>query len=527
MDNEDFELELWNHQNEMIVLGSLYARPEEAGFTYMDAIKNSDFHDPAMRFYHSLFNDYILTYSVDITEAKMNMFCSMNTTRMQGYKKFGFFKTIKGIMNLATHSDEELKQQVGVLKKWSVLRGINKNGYDVSKLLSHPKFSSMTADDCANIIRGNLDKVCSRIITGIDDPIDLSSGASDLIDSYLETPEKGHQLAWNFMNQMCAGIMPGDSLGVLAASNSGKGRSLIYLATHLALVEKVKVAFIANEMGAESMRNAEISVILNSPVIQNLHGNELCIEEKRFKTGIYKDSYGNIIYRNIDDNGNYVETVDQFKARLEKISPEYRGVKNAMKWFEENGQNTILFKNCSADYSDTAIQRLVRQFVLSKGVDVWFYDTLKHASNSDMSKWSDFVQTTTRLCELNQTLKSSAILSAQMNNSVFDVRPEDVNASSIASGSYIYHLFDQMVVLLHMKKEMYGDYILKVKNKNGTYTDVELNANEHLTTCSLIKNRRGGKAVYLLNTNLDKNLWIEKDGILVPKERKKKDNLLW
>lgn len=526
MEDLDFELELWNHQNEMIVLGSLFAKPEDMGFTYIDVIKNSDFHDSAMRFYHELFNDYILTYSTDMTETKMNMFCSMNMTRMQGYKKFGMYKTIKELMKFSVNSAEEMKQQVGTLKKWSVLRGIQKNGYDVSRLLSHPKFNSMTADDCANIIRGNLDKVCSRIITGIDDPIDLSDNAVSIIDSYLETPERGHQLAWDFLNKVCAGIMPGDSLGVLAASNSGKGRSLIYLATHLALVEKVKVAFLANEMSSDSMRNAEISVILNSPAIQNLHGNELAVQEKRFKTGAYRDNNGNIIYRRIDSEGNYTETVEQFRSRLEQSSKEYRGVKSAMKWFEENGKDTLLFKNCSADYSDAAIQRLVRQLVLSKGVDVWFYDTLKHASGSDMSKWSDFVQTATRLCELNQTLKSSAILSAQMNNSVFQTRPEDVNSSSIASGSYIYHLFDQMVVLLHLKKEMYGDYTLRVKNKDGSFTDTDLDPDAHLTSCSLIKNRRGGKAVYLLNTDLDRNLWIEQNGILVPKQKTKKE-VMW
>lgn len=528
MDNIDFELELWNHQNEMIVLGSLFSKPEEVGFTYIDAIKNSDFHDPAMMFYHELFNDYILTYSTDVTETKVNMFCSMNTTRMQGYKKYGMFKTIREIMKLATNSNEELKRQVDTLKKWSVLRGLNKNGYDVSRLLSHPKFQSMTADECANHIRGNLDRVCSKIITGIDDPIDLSDNVSSIIDSYLETPERGHQLEWDFLNQACAGIMPGDSLGVLALSNSGKGRSLIYLATHLALVEGVKVAFIANEMGAESMRNAEIAVILNSPAIQNLHGNELSIQEKRFKTGAYRDNNGNIIYRNMDSEGNYTETTEQFRARLEKDSREYRGVKDAMKWFEENGKDSLLFKNCSADYSDAALQRLIRQMVLSKGVDVWFYDTLKHGSGSDMSKWSDFVQTTTRLCELNQTLKSSAIMSAQVNNNAFQMKPEDVNSSAIASGSYIYHLFDQMLVLLHLKKEMYGDYVLRVKQPDGRFVDYELDENEHLTSCSLIKNRRGSKNIYLLKSDLDRNLWQEKNGILVPKPQKpKQKELIW
>ena len=524
MENTDFELELWNHQNEMVVLGTLFSKPEEAGFTYIDAIKNSDFHDPAMRFYHSLFNDYILTYSAEITEAKINMFCSMNTTRMQGYKKFGMFKTIKELMRFAVGSNEEMKQQVGILKKWSVLRGINKNGYDVSRLLSHPKFNSLSADDCANLIRGNLDKVCSRIITGIDDPLDFADDVSTIVDNYLETPERGHQLVWDFLNKACAGIMPGDSMGVLAGSNFGKGRSLIWLAIHLAALNNIRVAFIANEMSFESMRNAGLAVIFNSPLIQKLHGNQLSIEEKRFKTGAYKDSYGNIIYRNTDSSGNFTETVEQFKRRLEQESAEYRGVKDAAKWFEEK-KSLLMFKNVSADYSEAALQRLVRQMVLSRSTDVWFYDTLKHSSGSDMSKWSDFVQTTTKLCELNQTLKSSAIMSAQMNNSVFQTRPEDINASSIASASYIFHLFDQMLALVHLKQDMYGDYVLRTKDQNGNIRDVELDKNEHLTVISMLKNRRGSKAMYVVESDLNRNVWIEKNGILVPKEKKKKEPL--
>ena len=117
-------------------------------------------------------------------------------------------------------------------------------------------------------------------------------------------------------------------------------------------------------------------------------------------------------------------------------------------------------------------------------------------------------------------------MSAQMNNNAFQMRPEDVNASAISNASYIYHLFDQMLVLLHLKQDMYGDYVLRQKMKDGTHKDFELNKDEHLTACSLIKNRRGGKAVYLLNTDLDRNLWQEKNGILIPKEKKKKD-VIW
>lgn len=528
MDNtENFELELWNHQNEMIVLGSLYKNPEDA-FLYIDTIKNTDFHDKAMAFFHALLNDYLIKYSSEITEAKMNMFASENTTRLQGYKKFGFYKTIKSIMNFAVSSSEELKQQIEILKKWSVLRGINASGYDVSRILKHPKFNSLTADDCANLIRGNLDKICSNIITGLDEPIDLSLHASSLMDSFLETPERGYQLEWDFLNRVCAGIMPGDSLGILAGSNFGKGRVLIYLCTHLALCEGLKIGFIANEMSAESMRLAEITTVLNSPSIQKLHGNKLNITEKRFKTGAYKDDNGNIIYRNTDKDGNYIESVDQFRERIKSISSEYRGVKNAMQWFEEAGQSSILFKNCAANYTDESLIRTVRSMVLSRSCDIWAYDTLKHSSGTDMSKWSDFVTTTTKLIECNQTLKSAAILTAQMNNSVFQAKPEDVNQSSIASGSYIYHLFDQMLVILHLRKELYDDYTFRKFNSDGTYKDYDLDKEKNFTSIPLIKNRRGGKNIYLLETNLDRNLWQEvKSGILIPKEKNKKNDLMW
>ena len=74
---------------------------------------------------------------------------------------------------------------------------------------------------------------------------------------------------------------------------------------------------------------------------------------------------------------------------------------------------------------------------------------------------------------------------------------------------------------------MYDDYYLKQRLDDGSYRKIDLNPDEHLTACSLIKNRRGSKNVYLLNTDLDRNLWQEKNGILIPKEKKNKKELMW
>lgn len=522
---DNFELELWNTQVEMIVLGSLLARPEEVGFSYIDVIKSSDFHDPMTAYFHAFFNDYILTYSNEITEAKCNMFASMDKVRFQGYKKFGFFKSIREMMNLATTSDSELKSQVDTLKKWSVLRQLDKNGYDVTRILKHPKFNSLTADECANLIRGNIDKICNKIITGLDDPLDLSENASSLMDTFLETPEHGMSCAWDFVNSMCSGIMKHDSYCIAMNSNQGKGRSMIFLATHLAVCEGANVAFFGNEMDFSSMQLACLDVINNSPYIQKLHGNEIHIPEKRFKTGAYLDSDGKIIYRKTDSEGNFIETIEQFKERIQRTSQEYRNVKNAMKWFEER-KSKIWFKNCSANYSDESLQRLVRQAVYQHNVDVWFYDTLKHGTGSDMSKWTDLVQTATRLCEMNATLPTASIMSAQLNNIAFQTKPEDMTSSTLASASYIYHLFDVMIVMQHLKPEMYKDYVLQVKDNNGGIAYKNLDPNRHLTAANLLKNRRGGKAMYLIDSELNENTWIQQNGILLPRSAVE-DNLPW
>ena len=522
---DNLELELWNTQTEMIVLGSLYARPEEAGFTYIDVIKNIDFHDPLTSFYHTFFNDYILQYSNEITEDKCNMFSTMDNERLKKYKTHGF-GYIKELLKYATTSDEEMKLQVDTLKKWSLLRQMNKNGYDASRLLNHPRFNSLSADDCANFIRGNFDKICNKIITGLDNSMDLSVGVTDLMDSFLETPERGLDSAWDFINRQCSGIMKHDSYCIAMNSNQGKGRSMIYLAMHLALVEDANVAFFGNEMEDKSMQLAGLSVINNSPAIQKLHGNEIHIPEKRFKTGAYLDANGKVLYRRTNSDGVFTETVEQFKDRLEKTSKEYRDVKNAMKWFEEYGKSKIRFKNCSSNYSDESLQRLVRQEVYQNGVDVWFYDTLKHGTGSDISKWGDLVQTATRLCEMNANLPTSSIMSAQLNNTAFQTKPEDMTSSTLASASYIYHLFDVMIVMQHLKPETYNDYVLQTRDSNGNIKHTKLDPNKHLTVANLMKNRRGSKAMYLLDSNLDENTWIQQKGILLPKSTIQGD-LLW
>ena len=251
------------------------------------------------------------------------------------------------------------------------------------------------------------------------------------------------------------------------------------------------------------------------------------ITEKRFKSGAYLGADGNIIYRHKDSQGNFTETVDQFKDRLMVESNEYKQVKDVIKWFEEQGTHKIWFKNCAANYSDESIQRLVRQAILQRSCDVWFYDTLKHGTGSDMSKWSDLVQTTTRLCEMNQTLPTAAIFSCQLNNSALTMKPEEMTSSQLGYASYIYQLFNVMITIQHMRQNWYQDYSLMIKDPTtGQVTYKNLDENAQLSAANLLKNRRGSKNIYLLQRDLDRNIWQQVNGILVPKEIAEK-NLAW
>ena len=141
------ELELSCPQIELSILGSFFKYPQTF-FSYVDVIKNNDFGDGNTRFWNVFLNDYLLSYSNEISPALLNTFASMNPTRLQGYRKFGGFNTVKAMMDLAL-DDESLIGAVNTLKKYSLVRSLAKDNYPVENIVGHSKFSTMSAEDVA------------------------------------------------------------------------------------------------------------------------------------------------------------------------------------------------------------------------------------------------------------------------------------------------------------------------------------------------------------------------------------------
>lgn len=509
-------------QIEMQIIGTFAKRPETF-FSYNDAIKNNDFSDGATRYWHAFLNDYFLTYSMEVSPALFNVFASMNTQRLSGYKKFGGFKVIQEMMEFSL-DDDSLMNAVNTLKKFTLVRELSSNNYPVENIVGNAKFNIMTAEDVANIIRGKVDKICNDAITNLDAPTDMAKNTVSFVDDFFTTPSMGARTPWQFMNDICMGINQGDTTASLAISNSGKGRNLIALLLYLAFSEGAKVYLCSNEMSTEKQRRAVLCTAVNSPWFQKIAGiGSISIPEKRLVLASYTSGKSNeLMYRSMDKDGNYTETIDEFRQRVAEESYEYQQVKATAKYLEENMTDRFLFKECGANYDDVTISRLFKQAVLCSGAEILAYDTLKpNVRASGKSGWEDFYRTTTVLQECIQSLRTAAgIFTIQASRDAVHKRIEELSQDSIASASLIFQLFDCCYGWLHMNPQDYGDYAISYYDKNyGEVIEHELDKNKRYCGVKILKNRRNGKSgMYAWEVDLNTNQWVQCPGELVCKK---------
>ena len=520
-------------QCELSVLGTSFKTPL-LFFSYTDIIQNKDFSDGNTRFWHVFVTDYLLTYSNEVSPALLNTFASMSTNRLQGYKKFGGYNTVKAMMDIAL-DEQSLMNAVQTLKKYSLLRNLVKEGFNVENIIGSNKFSSMDAEDVAALIQGKLDTICNDSIVNINKPNDMAKNASSFVDSFFTTPVMGLATPFNFINSHCLGLCSGDTLCWGSLSNAGKGRSLLYLACYLSMVSGAKVTILENEMDLQRMNSAFITTACNALYAQKLTGCKLQIPEKRLVLASYLDnSTGLPMYRYYNKDGEYTETTEQYRARIEKHSDEYQMVKTVTEYLEKNVRDKMLFKNVVSNYSDNALLRHLNQSVLAEGSDVVIYDTIKNASSTNgagkIGDWAALLNTATLMQEATAKLKTAtSIMSFQLDRSAYRKRIEELTEDNIASSSGMLTIADQLIMFLHIKKGDYKDYKLAKKidvwGKNEVVgTDLDINKN--YTAFRIMKNRRGSKGpIFVTETDLNLNTWQElSEELIVEKPRAVKWN---
>lgn len=503
MADEDMEFEATNVQAELLFVGSFYKSPD-LYLSYGKSIKSKyDLSDDAMRFFYDLFEDYYLTFSQDVSESKVNNFATQNTERFKQYKSYGGWRTIKSLMETADAQD--FKNVYNMVKKYSLVREYERNGFPVEKILAHKKFQYMTPSDVYRLMRSKADKI-NTVINVIDEPVILTSGVSQVVDSYLLTPQFGIQTHWKGYNDYFRGLLPGNVLFQGFLSNEGKSRNLINLIAYVTLVKKQKFMLLSNEMTEMAMKNCLITTVLNCKEFKELHGVQLLKPEKEITMGLYRDDdTKEFIYRKKGEDGNYIESEEDFLNRVKKTS-EYKDVSKVAQWMEAQMDGKFYFNDITSDYSDEAIELEIRRAKLVYNCSCFAVDTLKAWGAED---WVKVKMTATKIVELGKELNMFGICTFQLTDATVFDSVFDLSSNNIGAAKGIKHPVDLLTLGKRISVEEYHQcQYIPYEDCWGDPVTYDLNPKKKYFGLKIDKNRLSEKdKILLFEYDLNLNIW--------------------
>lgn len=425
--------------------------------------------------------------------------------RLSLYKKYGGWKIIEKWIGLAVV--DNMPGYYEVLKKFSLLREYQRNGFDVSKIMSHPKFEMLSAMDIYRLIRSKTDRIHTVILTNEEAEI-LNSNIKTTLLHCMETPDLGLQIPFPIMNDITRGMKKKSVMAVGMLSNAGKSRLMTKLIAYTTLVLKEKVFVLLNEMSVEEIRYALITTVINNPEFQKLHGLNIRKKEKEFTLGLYKDNKGEFIYQERDEWGDITESIEDYVKRVAANSDEYIKIMKIADWIEQETQGLIFVKDVSMAYDDKTLEFEIRKAHLTLGIDYFFYDTFKNdiATTGD---WAAMKVTATKLTEVAKQLDMFGYLSIQLTDDANFVKPDELTSSNIANCKSIKHVLHTLFLFKEIPKSEFHKYGYVTTTDWGENTVHSLDEKKRYYCCVCDKNRFGAKKKTLFEIDLDYNIWIE------------------
>ena len=502
-ENNEVKFDKTNVQSELLFCGCMYKEPD-LYLSYGESTKSKyDFSDPATRFFYDLFEDYYLTFSKEISQSKVNNFATQNTERLKSYKSYGGWKAIKDMMDLADPND--FKNVFNTVKKYSLIREYDNQGFPAEKMLSLKDFQHMTANDVYRMMRSKADRIHTNINV-IEEPTVLTNDIVNVIDSYLLAPQFGVETHWKGYNDYFRGLLKGNVLFQGFLSNEGKSRNLVNLIAYVTLIRKQKFMLLSNEMTEDAMKNCLITTVLNCKEFKELHGVELIKPEKEITTGMYRDDVTNeFVKRGHDSNGNFTESEEDFLYRV-KSTKEYQDVFKVARWIEEQIDGKFYFNDITSDYSDEAIELEIRRAKLVYDCDCFAVDTLKAWGAED---WVKVKATATKIVELGKELKLFGICTFQLTDATVFDSVFDLSSNNIGAAKGIKHPVDLLTLGKRIKDEEYPNYQYSSYDESwGGEVIYDLDPKKKYFCIKIDKNRLGDKdKIMLFDYNLDYNIW--------------------
>lgn len=504
---------LSNVQNEILLIGSIYKNPD----LYIEHgrfIKSKyDFDDVVTKFYYDNFEIMYTTFSQKVDEITINTFMSQDADRLKLYRKYGGFKLINNWMKISNVSD--FKNYMDIVKKYALLREYDKKGFNISKIINHPKFHTLKAQDIYKIIRSGADKI-STVILANEESVVVNKDARKTIRSYLIKPDMGLPMPFETLTEMFKGMRLGKFLCNCMLSNEGKTRLLILLASYIAFVHNEKFLAMCNETSEEDFKACLVVTAINNKWFKDIHGIDIEKNEKEYTLGIYRDSEGNIIERYSNAWGEYTESEEDYINRVYENSEEFRKIDKIAEWLENQIDNKIYFKYMD-DYSDDMIEFEIRKHNTVYGVKYFGYDTLKCWGEEN---WGMLKGTAELLQKLCLQLKMFGWGSLQMTDDSVITDIFSLSSQNIASAKHVKHVLDYLMMTKRLNKEDYHKYQF-IPNQNYIWGDrncpMELDLNKIYYATKIDKNRGGSKdKVVLFEVDLNFNTWYEA-GCLIKK----------
>jgi len=461
---EDKEKKSYDISTESIVIGSFFKNPD-LYIEYGTLIRSKyDFFDEHMRFLFDSFETFYKTFSQEVTDSKVNTFMLQQEDRKIKYKKIGGWKTINRMMSLCDEND--FKNHFDRLKKYSLIREFDKKGFPVGRILNHPKFDKITAEQVIQSMRASVDKI-HTIIGGGEDSVVLGSDMKSSVLNWRKSPAMGIEFPWENWTNLFRGWRLKKLFVDGMLSNEGKSRRMTFLAAFISLILGKKILIMANEMDEEDIKAGMITAVCNNPVF----GFEYNIPERNIVLGDY-------------------DSEEQADKVLE-----------VAEYIENNTK--IYFKEMS-DYSDTSIEHEVKKHTLGLGVEYFFYDTLKgHKSDN----WETVKQTTTKLKDICMAMNVGGYATIQLTDDSLFIDIFDFSSNNIANAKQLKHVVDCMVLEKRIHIDDYSRYTFVDSWGQG---ERELDRKKMYYGQKVDKNRGGGKGMVLLTeVDLDLNTWYE------------------
>jgi hypothetical protein len=428
---------------------------------------------------------------------------SQNEERLKEYKQYKGWKTIQKYMSISDIND--IDNYFNIIKKYSLIREYERNGFPIDKILSHKKFDSLTANDIYRIIRIKADKI-NTVINAGDEAVDLTNNNKNAINSYIDVPMMGLLTPWYLYNEMFLGLTQEDIILEGFLSNEGKTRKLMKLAAYVTLVQNKSFLFMSNEMSEKKLRSCLITTVLNNKEFKELHNIQLMKPEKEIVLGVYKDKQGEYIRRKIDNDGNFIETKEEFIERIQQNSNEYWDVLKVGDWIDEHSNGKLLFKDVGDDYSDNRLEFELRKYKATSNVIYYAYDTAKGYRSED---WGVIKQTVTRMKELTKELQMSGFIVFQLTDDTVFTDIFALSSNNIAGAKGMKHVTDALTMGKKIDKSDYHKYQIIVENDAWGEPIIEnLDYNKQYFAIKADKNRAGDKdKIMAFEIDLNYNTW--------------------